>query len=126
LFAVGVRINFDLSNQGGTTLKIFDVKPMQTHILTTEDYNRLLLANKETFTIEEFSNYSGLRKSTIYKLTSQRKIPFSCPNGKVIFISHKDADAYLQSNRVPSTYEINAAAANYVTLNPNRKGGASL
>ncbi len=78
----------------------------------------LLLAKKDVFTIGEFCRYAGLSKSAAYKLTSQRKIPFSCPNGKVIFISRRDADAYLQSNRVPSTYEINATAANYITLNP--------
>lgn len=97
---------------------------MKQQILTTEDYNKLLLANKQTLTIEEFSKYSGLSKSAIYKLTSQRKIAFSCPNGKVIFISRQDADAYLQQNRVPSINEINAAANNYVALNPNRIGGA--
>jgi len=97
---------------------------LKQQILTTEDYNKLLLANKQTLTIEEFSKYSGLSKSAIYKLTSQRKIAFSCPNGKVIFISRQDADAYLQQNRVPSINEINAAANNYVALNPNRIGGA--
>lgn len=83
----------------------------------------LLLANKKTFTVEEFSKYSGLSKSTIYKLTSQRKIAFSCPNGKVIFIKREDADSYLQSNRVPTASEIKQAAINYVTLNPKRVGG---
>lgn len=83
----------------------------------------LLLAKKEVFTIEEFCQYSGLSKSAAYKLTSQSKIAYSCPNGKVIFISRKDADAYLQSNRMPSAAEIKQAAANYVTLNPNQMGG---
>ncbi|TSD67946.1 helix-turn-helix domain-containing protein [Inquilinus sp. KBS0705] len=81
----------------------------------------MLLANKQTLTVSEFSDYSGLSKSAIYKLTSQRKIAFSCPNGKVIFISRKDADAYLQSNRRPTTDEIKQVAVNYVTLNPNHR-----
>lgn len=94
---------------------------MDAKILTIEDYNRLLLANKETLTVSEFSAYSGLSKSAIYKLTSQRKIAFSCPNGKVIWISRKDADAYLQSNRRPTADEIKQVAINYVTLNPNNR-----
>jgi len=98
---------------------------MQTNILTPEQFRRILLANKETLTISEFSEYSGLSKSQIYKLTSSRKIAHSCPNGKIVFISRKDADAYLQSNQVPSISEINAAATNYVTLNPRSIGGAS-
>lgn len=118
--------NFDLSNKGAPPLKKLIIKQVKQQILTTEDYSRLLLANKETLTIAEFSKYSGLSKSAIYKLTSQRKIAFSCPNGKVIFISRRDADLYLQSNRIPSKNEINVAAANYVMLNPNRIGGASL
>ncbi len=116
----------NIKSRGRTPLKNLIIRTLKQYKLTTEDYNRLLLANKETLTIEEFSKYSRLSKSSIYKLTSQRKIPFSCPNGKVIFISRKDADTYLQSNRVPSTNEINAAAANYVTLNPDRVGGSSL
>lgn len=84
----------------------------------------LLLAKKDVFTIGEFCRYAGLSKSAAYKLTSARKVAFSCPNGKVIMISRTDADAYLRSNRVPSVSEINNAAANYVTLNPNRIGGA--
>lgn len=95
----------------------------------TQRFDRLeslLLAKKEVFTVEEFSHYSGLSKSAVYKLTSQSKIAFSCPNGKIIFISRKDADAYLQSNRIPSVSEINQAAVNYVMLNPNQIGGGAI
>lgn len=84
----------------------------------------LLLAKKETLTVDEFSKYSGLSKSAIYKLTADRKLAHSCPNGKKIYVSIADATEFLQRNRVPSTFEINVAAANYVTLNPNRIGGA--
>lgn len=86
----------------------------------------LLLAKKDVFTIEEFCQYSDLSKSAVYKLTSLGKIAYSCPNGKIIFISRKDADAYLLSNRIPSLAEIQQAAVNYVTLNPNQLGGAAI
>ena len=93
-------------------------------LLNAEQFQKLLLAQKTTLTVTEFSEYSGLSKSTIYKLTSRRKIPFSCPNGKILFFDKEKIDRWLLSNPVRTADEIDIAAANYVTLNPTRIGGA--
>lgn len=40
---------------------------------------------------------TGLKKSTIYKMTSTGEIPFSKPSGKLIFVT-KDLYKWIQSN----------------------------
>lgn len=40
---------------------------------------------------------TGLKKSTIYKMTSTGEIPFSKPSGKLIFVS-KDLYEWIESN----------------------------
>ena len=62
------------------------------------------------FTIEEASEYSGLSKSSLYKLTSSNTIAFYKPNGKKIYFLKKDLDKYLLSKRVKSTEEIEQQA----------------
>lgn len=41
--------------------------------LKSEDYERLL--KKEYLTIDECASFTGIKKSQLYKLTSQNKIP---------------------------------------------------
>jgi len=80
-------------------------------------------AQKSVLTLAELSRYTGLSKSCLYKLTSSRKIPFSCPNGKTLFFDKAAIDKWLLSNPVSTDDEIDIAAANYVTLRPSRIGG---
>jgi prophage regulatory protein len=86
----------------------------------------LLATNqKPMLTLVEFAQFAGITPSAAYKLTHKNLVAFSRPNGKKIYVSMVDALEFLQRNRVASVHEINNAAANYVTLNPTRIGGAS-
>ncbi len=80
-----------------------------------------LVSQKSILTMAELSQYTGLSKSCLYKLTSARKIPFSCPNKKTLFFEKAAIDKWLLSNPVRTAEEIDIAAANYVVLNPNRR-----
>lgn len=64
------------------------------------DMRNALLAKKEVLSVKDLSVYTGLSKSTIYKLTFDRLIPHYKPGGKLIFFNRKEIDAWLQSNRV--------------------------
>lgn len=81
------------------------------------------VSQKPVLTLAELSQYTSLSKSCLYKLTSARKIPFSCPNGKTLYFDREQIDRWLLSNPVPTADEINARAVNYITLNPKRVGG---
>ncbi len=50
--------------------------------------------------LDQASLYMGTSKSTLYKRTANRKIPFSKPLGKLIFLK-ADLDQYILENRVP-------------------------
>ena len=61
----------------------------------------------EILTIEEVSEFIGYKKSTIYKLTHERKIPFHKPahGGRRIFFKREEINQWLQSNRVETQEE---------------------
>ena len=48
------------------------------------------LALKEILTFEEGSEYTGISKSTLYKMTSAHEIPYYKPHGKLIFFERKE------------------------------------
>lgn len=44
---------------------------------------------KEILNVEELSDYTGFKKSYIYKLVHSNSIAFSKPNGKFLFFERK-------------------------------------
>ncbi len=77
-----------------------------------------LTNSKEVWTLDEFSIYSGIKKSYLYKLVMQRKLPVYKPNGKAIFLNRGEAIAWLLQNKIKTADEQNIAAATHVVLNP--------
>ena len=52
---------------------------------------RLLSFSKEVLTFDETCDYTGISRSYLYKLTANRQIPHSKPNGKMIFLSAQNS-----------------------------------
>lgn len=48
--------------------------------------------------IEDASTYLGLSKNTLYRLTADKKIEHSKPNGKVIMFTREQLDKYASKN----------------------------
>jgi prophage regulatory protein len=71
--------------------------------------------------IEQLSQYTGISKSYLYKLTHLGKIPFSKPFGKLIFFEKSDVDSWLLSNKQTTSTELDIQASTYATL--KNKGG---
>lgn len=65
--------------------------------------------------VAELGGYTDLSKSTIYKLTSRREIPFYKPTGRKIFFKRDEIDAWLLRNRIATNEELETAASTYVT-----------
>lgn len=74
---------------------------------------RLLLSNKKVLTFEEACEYTGIKASYMYKLTSSQSIPHSKPNGKVIFFDKEKLDDWLLRNESKSKQEIEQEALSY-------------
>lgn len=76
----------------------------------------LLLSMKDVLTIAECAAYTGYTKNRIYKLTSQRAIPFYKPMGGKIVFRKSEIDDWLLQNRQATAAEINSRAATAVTI----------
>lgn len=76
----------------------------------------LLLSQKTVLNLDEVSEFTGLSKSHLYKLTSKGRIPHYKPNGKYIFFDRAEIEKWLLRNRIRTNEEIDAEASTYVTL----------
>lgn len=72
-----------------------------------------LLAQKEVLTLEEVAQYTGLKKSYLYKLTAAKEIPHYKPNGKNCFFKRTELEEWLTTNPVATTADLTAAAQAY-------------
>ena len=78
------------------------------------------LALKEILTFEEGSEYTGISKSTLYKMTSAHEIPYYKPHGKLIFFERKELDCWLRQKPVKSMVQLQEERA-YLTSSFNHK-----
>jgi excisionase family DNA binding protein len=77
-----------------------------------ERIESLLLGSKTVLTFEEACIYTGISRSYMYKLTASSNIPFSKPNGKVIFFSREKLDRWMLANEYKSNQELREQAYN--------------
>ena len=76
---------------------------------------------KEVMTTEEVAKYMGVSKSTIYRLTMTRQIPYYKPTGKMCYFKRSELDAWLQKNRVSTNEEIEQQALAYCMRKGRRR-----
>ena len=84
--------------------------------------DRLLIATKPVLSFDEALSYLNVSKSWLYKATMNRTLPYTKPNGKLIYFKRADLDEWLSQNRVATSQEIDAKAQE-VASRLNRKGG---
>ncbi len=72
------------------------------------------IAVKDALNLEEASLYTGIKKSTLYKMTSTGAIPFYKPSGKLIFFDRKELVEWLLSNRMKTSDELRQDAMAYI------------
>ena len=72
-----------------------------------------LLAAKNVLTIDDVALLTGISKQSIYRMTSQKKIPFSKPNGGYIFFSRKEIEDWMLRNHQDTSEETAVKAATY-------------
>ena len=75
---------------------------------------RLLVdSTKQIFNVDDLINYTGFTRSYIYKLVHKNVIPYSKPNGKFLFFSKSEIDAWLLQNKRQSVSQIEKKALDY-------------
>ncbi len=65
---------------------------MENNEIIIHKLNRIekhIFGLKEILNVEELADYTGFKKSYIYKLVHSNSISFSKPNGKVLFLNEK-------------------------------------
>lgn len=91
------------------------------------EQSTLLLGVKDVLNVAEAAAYTGLSKDTIYRLVSQRKIPYyksdgaGVSPGKYTYFDKAELREWLKKHRVPTNEEVQEQAAAYV-LNTSRRG----
>lgn len=83
------------------------------------EYNTLLAA-KKVLDLSDVATLTGMSKSTLYKLTSEKKMPHYKPTAKLLYFDRNEVEAWMKQNRVNTQAEAESAAAAYMV----RKGAA--
>lgn len=79
---------------------------------------------KESLSLDEVSQVFDLKKSFIYALVHQKKLPYyKVGGGRLTFFKKSEVEAFLLANRVGTYEESEAAAVAYVAANPTTKKG---
>lgn len=78
-----------------------------------------LLAAKKVLDLSDVSALTGMSKSTLYRLTSEKKIPHYKPTAKLLYFDRNEIEAWMKQNRVSTRTEAESTAAAYIV----RKGG---
>lgn len=75
---------------------------------------KLLQLNKQVINLEEFCLYAGISKHQAYHLTSNNKIKFYRPFGKLIFFDIDEVIEFLKQNPVTDKHNSNKQALNFL------------
>ncbi|MCB9224223.1 MAG: helix-turn-helix domain-containing protein [Crocinitomicaceae bacterium] len=69
---------------------------------------------KDILTIDEAANYTGLQKSYLYKLCSERKIPHYKNSGKMLRFKKEELAEFQLRNRVSTIKELDLELYKYM------------
>ena len=72
------------------------------------------ILSKEVLTLEETAEYLQLSKSCIYKMTSNKEIPFYTPGGKKIYFRRTELEQWILNSRVAPSVEISIEIESYL------------
>ena len=70
--------------------------------------------DQNLLSLEQACQFTGLSKSSIYKLTAKRMIGFYKPSGKKIWFSIEQLSEFLTRNRYKSQDELKREALNQI------------
>ena len=78
-----------------------------------------LLAAKNVLTIGDVATLTGISKSTLYKMTCRKQLPFYKPNSKLLFFDRAEIEQWALQNRVNTLAEAEQQALAYSVANTN-------
>ena len=72
------------------------------------------ILSKEVLTLAELSLYLGQSKSSIYKLTSKKEIPFYTPGGKKCYFRKSEIDNWIFNSKVIPVDQVDQEVESYI------------
>ena len=87
-------------------------KMQNTQLL--EQIQGMLQENEIPLTFEQARQLLQVSKSTLYKLTFRRAIPFTKPGGGKLYFKRSDLIAWMNKNPVRTTEQIDEIATNHI------------
>lgn len=88
--------------------------------LPTTATDMMAICQKPILTAKEMATYMGIKLSTLYKMTHNNILPFSKPNGKMIFFDRVEVENWMRSNRYATQQELATQAAAYCQKGASR------
>lgn len=96
--------------------------------MSTEEFNEInerlgkierlvMLGSKDMLTIEDVSLMTGFSVGNIYRMTSNKTIPFYKPLGGKIFFDKTEIENWLRTNKVETDAVTKAKANTYCFIN---------
>jgi excisionase family DNA binding protein len=79
------------------------------------------LLRKDMLSFDEACTFLQLSASSLYKMTSQHRIPFYRPNGKRIYFKRAELEQWLQMNKRAADYELEARAEDFIIKQLKKK-----
>ena len=70
--------------------------------------------DKEILSVPEACEFLNIKKSTLYKLTHYRRLPYYRPTGGRLYFLRADLEAWMLQNFVPSERELDGRASEVV------------
>lgn len=74
------------------------------------------LLQKNVLNFNEACRYLDVSASHLYKMTSSKKIPHFCPNGKRLYFNRQELEDWLLRNKQLTNNEIEEQANNYLLM----------
>lgn len=102
---------------------LVEVLVVKKMVLDNSDKTNPIESSKDVLSVDECARLIGMKKSTIYKLTHERRIPFYKPNGNRLYFNRAEVMRWLQSNRTASDTEIDQAASQHLVSSLARRRG---
>ena len=79
-----------------------------------EKLRKHLYLAKEMLTLEEAAAFLGVSKSSLYKMTHARAIPYYKPNNKLVYFDRSELTGWLRRCRVASDEELDERAKDWM------------
>ena len=95
-------------------VEIEDMKKNIILLLDVAFHAPTVAPERDLLTIEECVKLTGLKKSFLYRLTHERRIPHCKPGGNRVYIRRDDLLHWMEGNKIKTSEDIDRAAARHM------------